>query len=99
MACIPAIDRAKARFDLANEGYTYRDCFVLVDAPGSAISLLLLFQKNQRDETPVPCPTCRSPESRAIPIPALESGVGNVKTRSARTAASTTAVRDIPSRG
>ena len=47
------------RFDLVNEGFTW-DCFVLASKDGLVQKLLLVFQKNERDETPVPCPTCRS---------------------------------------
>ena len=57
----------KAKFDLANEGFTYRDCFVLCHSADSTFgseSLLLLFQKNQRDETLIPCPACRSRDVR-----------------------------------
>lgn len=65
---IPNIDENKARFDLANEGFFYKDCFILApveasrEVPGethSPYSLLILFQKNQRDETRIPCPACR----------------------------------------
>ena len=59
-AHIPDLDVAAARFDLVNEGFTYRDCFVLASKDGLVQKLLLVFQKNERDETPVPCPTCRS---------------------------------------
>ncbi len=48
------------QFDLANEGFTYRDTFVIVSETGALDRLLLVFQKNQRDETPIPCPACRS---------------------------------------
>jgi DNA modification methylase len=72
MAHIPGIDPTQARFDLANEGYTYKDCFVLADLPfPGEMSLLLLFQKNQRDETVVPCPACRSSRVAANSYPSL----------------------------
>lgn len=57
---IAGIDVSRARFDLANEGFTYRDCFALASANQSIEHLLLIFQKNERDETPIACPTCRS---------------------------------------
>lgn len=60
---VPGLNLDKAKFNLANEGFTYRDSFVLCPSADSAFgseSLLVLFQKNQRDETPIPCPTCRS---------------------------------------
>ena len=60
---VPNLVFDKARFDLANEGFTYKDCFVLCPSPNAPFGsegLLVLFQKNQRDETPIPCPACRS---------------------------------------
>ncbi|MCX2969545.1 MULTISPECIES: DNA-methyltransferase [Streptomyces] len=57
---IPYVDAQKAGFEIANEGYTYRDQFVLTDPHGQQKRLVLLMQKNQRDETPIPCPACRS---------------------------------------
>ena len=60
----------EARFDLVNEGFTYRDCFVLEKAKQRP-ALLLLFQKNHRDETVVPCPACRSPTVQGNSYPAL----------------------------
>lgn len=59
---IPNLHLEEARFDLANEGLTYRDCFVLEHPKTKQIEQLLVLQKNQRDETTVPCPTCRSSE-------------------------------------
>jgi len=62
-AYIPNLDAEATCFDVANLGFNYQDCFVLypqVDDDGSSPSLLLLFQKHQRDETPIPCPACRS---------------------------------------
>ena len=46
-------------FTTINEGFTYRDTFVIQDSSGSD-SLLIIFQKNKRDETKIPCPACRS---------------------------------------
>lgn len=60
-----------ARFDLANEGFTYRDCFVLQSAAGDTRQLMLIFQKNQRDETPIPCPACRSNDVQGNSYPSL----------------------------
>lgn len=57
---VRGLDEITAQFDLANEGLTYRDCFVLADSQNEIQRLLLIFQKNERDETPIPCPTCRS---------------------------------------
>jgi len=71
---IPGIDRDAARFDLANEGFTYKDCFVLTqdgDAGAHETRLLLLFQKNERDETLIPCPACRSQQVQGNSYPTL----------------------------
>jgi DNA modification methylase len=60
---LPQIPRERAQFDLANEGFTYKDTFVcppVANASFGKESLLLLFQKNKRDETTIPCPSCRS---------------------------------------
>ena len=60
---IPNLILSEARFDLVNEGFTYRDSFVMPprsSAPCGDEAILVIFQKNRRDETPIPCPTCRS---------------------------------------
>jgi DNA modification methylase len=64
----------ECRFELAQEGFTYLDCFAL--APSDAarhvdLSALLLFQKNDRDQTPIPCPACRSLSVRGNSYPSL----------------------------
>lgn len=68
---IPGLDVAAASFELVNEGFTYRDCFVLVGASNRVERLLLIFQKNERDETPVPCPACRSADVQGNSYPIL----------------------------
>jgi hypothetical protein len=79
-AHVPNVDRTAARFDLANEGFFFRDCFVLSgqkvssDGPKSTDeepTLLLLFDKNERDETVIPCPGCRSFDVAGNSHPAL----------------------------
>jgi DNA modification methylase len=77
-AHIPDLDAGQARFDLANEGFFFRDCFILMppenhsrqngDSPGD---VLLLFDKNERDETVTPCPACRCTEVAGNSYPAL----------------------------
>jgi DNA modification methylase len=57
---VSRIDEPAGRFELLNEGFSYRDTFVLHDASDRIRRLLLVFQKNRRDETKVPCPGCRS---------------------------------------
>lgn len=71
MAQVTGLDISTARFDLVNEGLTYRDCFVLADLANGIERLLLVFQKNERDETPVACPTCRSSNVQGNSYPSL----------------------------
>ncbi len=68
---IPQLDISQPRFDLANEGFTYRDCFILGQSQAYGIEQLLVLQKNHRDETVVPCPTCRSSEVEGNSYPSL----------------------------
>ncbi len=68
---IPELNIAKARFDLVNEGLTYRDCFILSHQETKHIDQLLVFQKNHRDETIVPCPTCRTNDVEGNSYPSL----------------------------
>ena len=60
-----ALNIEAARFDLVNEGFFFKDCFVLSHAAEEGTTdqpydLLLLFEKNERDERVIPCPACRS---------------------------------------
>jgi DNA modification methylase len=57
-ACVPLDPQSDYRFDLANVGFHYKDTFVL--ANGHVTDLLLVFQKNEPDETLIVCPACRS---------------------------------------
>ncbi|WP_197419389.1 MULTISPECIES: DNA-methyltransferase [Burkholderia] len=67
---IPHIDTEKANFSLVNEGFTYRDCILLNNGTKEP-SQLLIFQKNHRDETLVPCPACRSENVEGNSYPSL----------------------------
>lgn len=60
-----ALDIEAARFDVANEGFFFKDCFILSHAAEEGTTdqpydILLLFEKNERDERVIPCPACRS---------------------------------------
>lgn len=59
---IEGIREDEARFERANEGFTYRDTLVTFPDDGECgkPTLVLIFQKNERDETVLPCPACRS---------------------------------------
>ncbi len=57
------VEADKARFHVAHEGFSYRDTFIITPddtAAMDAAKLLIIFQKNARDETLIPCPACRS---------------------------------------
>jgi DNA modification methylase len=65
------LDLKAAKFDLMTEGFSYRDLFVMHDNEGVIKKLILIMQKNERDETLVPCPTCRSSDVRGNSYPSL----------------------------
>lgn len=71
LAHIPELNSEDTHFELANEGFTYRDCFVLRHAGTEGLDQLLVLQKNHRDETVVPCPTCRTAEVDGNSYPSL----------------------------
>ncbi len=68
---IPDLDVTNAHFELMNEGFTYRDCFVLASVKEEVEQLLLVFQKNERDESQIPCPTCRTTNVEGNSYPSL----------------------------
>lgn len=78
LAHVPALRPGDGRFEVANEGFFFRDCIVLpqqeeltVTTTSAPCDLLLLFEKNERDETLVPCPSCRSRNVRGNSYPTL----------------------------
>lgn len=74
---IPDLDLAKGDFRMANEGFFFKDSFVLgrnnspAEESFESCDLLLLFDKNERDETLIPCPACRSKDVRGNSYPVL----------------------------
>lgn len=73
---IPELNLSQCRFDLAQEGLYFKDCFVINDDSEPVNSaqepdLLLLFEKNERDETLIPCPACRSSSVQGNSYPSL----------------------------
>ncbi len=68
---IPNIDIACASFELVNEGFTYRDTFTIHDELNKILKIGLIFQKNKRDETILPCPSCRSLKVQGNSYPSL----------------------------
>jgi DNA modification methylase len=73
-AYITGLDAERARFHVADEGFTYRDTFVIAPseaAPMGMTSMLVVLQKNARDETLIPCPACRSHDVQGNSYPSL----------------------------
>ena len=71
---INGLDLKKAQFEKVNEGFIYKDTFVFIDDENCSFgeeSLLLIFQKNDRDETLIPCPSCRSHNVQGNSYPTL----------------------------
>jgi len=58
-----------AEFEYAFQGFAFKDCFVLRN--GSEYSLLLVFEKNVRDERPVNCPACHTSNIQGNSYPIL----------------------------
>lgn len=69
---IPGLEKRSTSFEMANEGFVFKDCFVLggKDFVGS-YSLMLVFEKNIRDERPVHCPACRTSNIQGNSYPIL----------------------------
>lgn len=60
-AYIAGLDSDAVSFELANEGFVFKDCFILAGKNFEGkYSLLLIFEKNVRDERLVHCPACRT---------------------------------------
>lgn len=58
-AYINGVNDPAARFNLAATGFVFKDCFSISIAEcGGDSWLMLVLEKNVRDERPVPCPAC-----------------------------------------
>lgn len=77
---IKGLDITHANFSISNTGFSYKDCFIIPHKSFKSstkkdvkldTTLLLLFEKSKRDETPVPCPTCRSLAVRGNSYPVI----------------------------
>ena len=66
---IDAIVPYNAEFDVAFQGFVFKDCFVIGE--GKEYSLLLVFEKNKRDERIVNCPACYSKDVQGNSYPIL----------------------------
>lgn len=67
---IPRIVPYYAEFEFAFEGFVFKDCFVM-DRKDEQYDLLLIFEKNLRDERPINCPACRSEQIQGNSYPIL----------------------------
>lgn len=57
-------------FQLANEGFHYKDCYVTYDKNNQE-NIVLIFEKNERDEKIIPCPKCRTMQVQGNSYPIL----------------------------
>lgn len=66
------IDQAHAEWEYAFQGFVFKDCFVTYHTQETkAYDLLLIFEKNVRDERPIHCPACRSSNIQGNSYPIL----------------------------
>ena len=69
---IESLSMEEAAFDYAFQGFVYKDCFVVREnIDQQCYALLLIFEKNSRDERPVNCPACRSTKIQGNSYPIL----------------------------
>lgn len=75
---IEELNITDCQFDICNGGFTYKDCIIISNEynlnkieSDSVYSILLLLQKNYRDEDIVPCPACRSYNVRGNSYPII----------------------------
>lgn len=68
---IPELKNTECHFDTAFQGFVFKDCFVIKNTDGLSYSLLLIFEKNRRDERPLYCPACRSLQIEGNSYPIL----------------------------
>ncbi len=59
-----------AEFDYAFQGFVFKDCFVIEDGH-DPYSLLLVLEKNVRDERSINCPACRTSNVQGNSYPIL----------------------------
>ena len=68
---IPNIDKKAAHFELAAEGFVFKDCFVITLPDTQGYQLAIILEKNVRDEWPINCPACRSKNVQGNSYPIL----------------------------
>ena len=67
---IEGLSAFNAEFEYAFQGFVFKDCFILGDGDRK-YSLLLIFEKNVRDERIMNCPACRSNHIQGNSYPIL----------------------------
>jgi|LSQX01.3.fsa_nt_gb DNA modification methylase len=60
-----------AEFEYAFQGFVYKDCFVLKNDKDLHYALLLIFEKNMRDERLINCPACHTVNVQGNSYPIL----------------------------
>lgn len=68
---IGSIKAKDAEWDFAFQGFVFKDCFVSKDSTTDGYNLLLILEKNVRDERPIFCPACRSSNIQGNSYPIL----------------------------
>jgi DNA modification methylase len=68
---IPNLDKNAACFELAAEGFVFKDCFVVSIQGSKEYQLVVVLEKNIRDERPINCPACRSKNVQGNSYPIL----------------------------
>ena len=69
---ISGVNSSEAEWEYAFQGFVYKDCFI-INGPQETqpYRLLLIFEKNVRDERPINCPACRSIDIQGNSYPIL----------------------------
>lgn len=60
-----------AEFEYAFQGFVFKDCFILQHTEDNKYDLMLILEKNSRDERIVNCPACRSDNIQGNSYPIL----------------------------
>ena len=68
---IDNLDEQNAEFELAAEGFVFKDCFVVHSSKKPDYELVLVFEKDYRDERLINCPACRSNRVQGNSYPIL----------------------------
>lgn len=63
------IDISACKFEYGNEGFIYKDCYIVYKDDNE--KCLIMLEKNERDENPIPCPKCRTLKVNGNSYPVL----------------------------